>query len=196
LKALKKIDDNTSGPSPTEDEWKILRGHFILEYSARTDAAFEETLRNIYNWRWTNLNYKDSAKSDSESHSSSDAQAVKKSYPKKDDNTKIDPFSDRKENKDSLDNIAEVIRDSSDDYQHAFFKIMRLLKRLAELRNENKLSVTQEEDYRERLREIYWLFGGYNYNEAACYVETFYCELKNTFPKEEEVVYGSDGRPT
>jgi hypothetical protein len=49
----------------------------------------------------------------------------------------------------------------------------------------------REDDYRKRLVDIYELFGGYKYNEAAVEAEILYYKL-NMFPI--KVVYASAGK--
>jgi hypothetical protein len=75
-----------------------------------------------------------------------------------------EPLKNKK--KDLLDQTANIIRETSDDYQKAFFKIMYTLKKFNKLITENKLQNDQRSECFTRLNKIYCLFGGFEYKQA------------------------------
>jgi hypothetical protein len=69
-------------------------------------------------------------------------------------------------NKVRYDQMANVIRETSDPYQLANFQIMNTLERFNNLLIENKLDDEQKDKCFKELRKIYCLFGGYEYMQA------------------------------
>jgi hypothetical protein len=82
--------------------------------------------------------------------------------------------------KDLLDQTANIIRETADDYQKAFFKIMYTLKTFNKLITEDKLQDAQKKKCYNELNYIYCLFGGFQYKEAFKKADEFFNGLYYT----------------
>jgi hypothetical protein len=162
----------------------------------RTDAAFVEILTNVRNWGWTIHNDKELT---SKSNDISNNQHIPKAV--NPENTEYDlvteeelPFyyiPNTKRNKIHYDQMGNIIRETSDPYQIAFFQIMNTLERFNELSVKNRLNDNQKDKCFERLRKIYCLFGGYNYAEAFISAKKFFDNIYQN--GSTDVILKSDG---
>jgi hypothetical protein len=177
LSSFKVIERSQTIPKDivTKDEWKTILGFYILENSLRTDAAFVEISTHLYTLGWTNnpsekgenkeCNEKASDNENNKSTTSSkEIEATSFMGGKVHDYYTAEPLKQTK--KDLLDQTANIIRETSDDYQKAFFKIMYTLKAFNKLLSEDKLQDAQKKKCYNTLSEIYRLFGGFQYEEA------------------------------
>jgi hypothetical protein len=181
---------NNKYPIMTDQQWKTLLGFYILENSLRTDAAFLEISKNLSAWGWTG--YAINKKGKNEHHRESENTREHIHYTGLEEkNIKSKYFSEGeihdyytteplKHRKDLLDQTANIIRETSDDYQKAFFAIMRTLKTFNKLLSQNRLQDPQKEQCYENLREIYCLFGGYQYAKAFEKAKEFFNEIYDT----------------
>jgi hypothetical protein len=135
---LQKNEKKTSNHIVTEDEWKTIMGFYILENSLRTVAAFVEVSTHMSAWGWTvqdngekgkNKDCNDTNNNNENGMSASFQQKIKtKSFTDGEihDYYTAEPLKNKK--KDLLDQTANIIRETSDDYQKAFSKLCTLLK--------------------------------------------------------------------
>jgi hypothetical protein len=169
--------------SPSEADWKTILGFYILENSLRTDAAFIEISRNLSNRGWTTQN----DKAVDENKGASNKQAKKSNPIPDEEQTKLkssirgeihDFYTVDEENDKKLyDQMANLIRETADDYQRAFLAIMDTLKILNELLSERKLDRSQKEICFDRVKNIYRLFGGYEYVTAREAADRFFEDI-------------------
>ena len=165
---------------PAADDWKTILGFYILENSLRTDAAFVEISRNLSNRGWTIQNDNESVKNKDvtkkEDNSSNPTSAEEQIRVKSNLKGEIHDFYTVDEEKDKkiYDQMANLIRETSDDYQRAFLTIMDTLKIFNKLLSEHKLEQDQKEKCFSRLKSIYYLFGGYDYVNARKEAEDFF----------------------
>jgi hypothetical protein len=177
LDSFKKIKrfqkTETSEDILTEDEWKIILGFYILENSLRTDSAFLEITTNLSRWGWTIQNDKEEGENKVHSDNNNDNKSKTAAFKEKKVKSNIggeihdyytaDPANTKK---DIFDQTANLIRETSDEYQKAFFKIIDTLKNFNKLLSEDKLQDAQKSECFGKLTEIYRLFGGYQYKDA------------------------------
>jgi hypothetical protein len=166
--------------SPSEDDWKTILGFYILENSLRTDAAFVEISRNLSNRGWTTQNDKLVDKN----KGANNKQAKKSNSISDEEQTKLKSSTkgeihdfytvDEEKDKKIYDQLANLIRETSDDYQRAFLAIMDTLKILNELLSERKLDRSQKEICFTRVKSLYRLFGGYEYVAARDQADKFF----------------------
>ena len=182
VRNYKDIDKNTAASKlgdqiPTAEDWKIIVGFYTLENSLRTDAAFLEIVANLSNWGWTIKNDKDLLKSknstDNSLHSpNSLTLEAKPSSGKSKIPNYYSPLPG--ENKDNYDDLANLIRETSDEYQKALFQVMHTLKTLLTLLSQNKLDNEQKEELFRKVRILYHLFGRYQYEDAFKCAKSFF----------------------
>jgi hypothetical protein len=156
---------------PTEEDWKTILGFYLLENSLRTDAAFVEILKNISNWGWTIQDTKELIKNTGNSNNEHISKFTTPEENTGEELTKEKELSyyyipNPNWNKIRYDQMANIIRETSDPYQMAYFQIMNTFEKLNSLLNENKLNDEQKDECFEKLRKIYCLFGGYEYIQA------------------------------
>jgi hypothetical protein len=167
--------------SPTTDDWKTILGFYILENSLRTDAAFVEVSSNLSKWGWTIKKGKESQQDEDQSNSKrnnlSNSMSTK-GEPKDKSGLKVklhDFYTPNEEMpKEVYDLMANLIRETSDPYQRAFFTIMNTLKIFNALLSERRLDQKQKERCFENLKCIYCKFGGYEYDDARTKAEHFF----------------------
>ncbi len=173
--------------SPTTEDWKTILGSYILENSLRTDAAFVEVSSNLSKWGWTikednelsqqdedqNNNDGKGENNPSDSITSANNGEIK---PKPGVNVKLHDFytPNAQMPKKVYDMMANLIRETSDPYQRAFFTIMNTLKIFNALLSEQRLEQKQKEECFKKLKSIYCKFGGYKYDEARIEAEKFF----------------------
>ena len=162
----------------------MILGFYILENSLRTDSAFLEITTNLSRWGWTIQNDKEEGKNKVHSDNNNDNKSKTAAFKEKKvkyniageihDYYTADPTNTKK---DLFDQTANLIRETSDEYQKAFFKIIDTLKNFNKLVSENKLQDAQKSECFDKLTEIYRLFGGYQYKCAFEKANEFFKDI-------------------
>lgn len=146
---------------PSEDDWKFILGFYILENSLRTDAAFAEIYKTVRNRGWTE------EKNEKEKETlidffPKDENGETKEKPNENEKLRNYYNANYKLDKQYHDNLANLIREIIDPYQRAFYQIMFTMEEYCSV----KLSDTNKKEGFYKLREIYRLFGGFEYDNA------------------------------
>ncbi|HXT84178.1 MAG TPA: hypothetical protein VN704_07595, partial [Verrucomicrobiae bacterium] len=239
IKNLKKLyckwnAHTSSWKKYREIEWKIIRGHYLIEKEFRLDDAMEEIEDCLKNRKWTNDNNAD--------YNNQNKKNNVKSIPKQED-IKINNLSFEQKDYSILEkknSVADLIWESVDEYLYSFKKISTLLKCLNEIKvkkddyflqyNENlkknefendkyqkdkihsniyfdfkyikfvcnKYNIEDYSNYEkikekiqmyDRLEYIYYLFGNYEYSNAAK-ESTYLSENFRSSTTNEHLCYG------
>ncbi|HET7643631.1 MAG TPA: hypothetical protein VFK40_08995, partial [Nitrososphaeraceae archaeon] len=175
---------------PSEDDWKLIFGFYILENSLRTDAAFIEISKTISNRGWGEVESEDSKNKDIEKKEQQkegiESEDSKNKDIDKEEQKKIKLAKERKlyygisykQTKEYYDNLANLIREISDPYQKAFFQIMFTMEEYY-YDDVSELSQADKEKVFKCLKDIYKLFGEFKYDEAFKAARKLYDWLKN-----------------
>jgi hypothetical protein len=156
-------DYKTEKTGLAEKNWKIILGFYILENSLRTDAAFAEINKTISNSNWRDEAEKNS-QGTNETTSNDSTDKTKDAKRISNEQQKLDNYynADYRKDKKYFDKQANLIRETTDLYQKAFFQIMFSIEKY----NEVQIPEDMREEGFGKLEEIYELFGGFEYNKA------------------------------
>jgi hypothetical protein len=182
---LSTKEPQDSEVSPTIDDWKTILGFYILENSLRTDAAYLEVSSNLSKWGWIIKEGKKSQQDENQANSKGNSLSnpmstrrggSKESKERSGANIKLHDFYTPNEEtpKEVYDMMANLIRETTDPYQRAFFTIMNTLKIFNALLSERRLGQDQKEICFKKLKHIYCKFGGYEYDDARIEAEHFF----------------------
>jgi hypothetical protein len=162
LEKLARLTEYNKIISLSEENWKSILGFYILENSLRTDAAFAEINKTILNSKWIEEQEAESKDTNKSiiGNSTSQTHEVKISNEKE----KLDNYynADYKKDKKYFDKQANLIRETTDLYQKAFFQIMFAIEKY----NEIEIPEDKKEEGFKRLEKIYESFGEFDYDGA------------------------------
>jgi len=162
LNGLYKLED--SNLLEYDEFWKTIKGHYIIAFTLRTEAAYQEIIHNVKKWKWM---IGDSANSD-------DVNDENKFENSEDKNIIYDEDSiDAHYSKDAhmSDKFAQLVWESADEYHRSFIIIRKVIEKLNHYKESNLIGYSvfdlTQHKYFKKMEAIYTKLGGHDYFGAT-----------------------------